>query len=76
MIMNNLAEYNDSCIDFKYPNNLYQLSDAQKAMKRRYRNEGFNPIQTGLFWSICDWGRGLLGPPPPSVSLEPIMVGS
>ena len=22
----------------------------------------FNPIQTGLFWSICDWG-GLLGPP-------------
>ena len=24
--------------------------------------ESFNPIQTGLFWSICDWG-GLLGPP-------------
>ena len=23
----------------------------------------FNPIQTGLFWSICDWGGGLLGPP-------------
>ena len=23
-----------------------------------------NPIQTGLFWSICDWGGGgLLGPP-------------
>ena len=37
--------------------------------------ESFNPIQTGLFWSICDWG-GLLGPPPPSVSLEPIMLGS
>ena len=24
----------------------------------------FNPIQTGLYWSICD-GGGLLGPPPP-----------
>ena len=23
----------------------------------------FNPIQTGLFWSICDGGGGLLGPP-------------
>ena len=33
-----------------------------------------NPIQTGLFWSICDWGGGLLGPP--SVSLETIMLGS
>ena len=22
-----------------------------------------NPIQTGLFWSICDWGGALLGPP-------------
>ena len=41
MIMNNLAEYNGSCIDFKNPNNLYQLSDAQKVMKKRYRNEGF-----------------------------------
>ena len=26
-----------------------------------YANE-FNPIQTGLFWSICDWG-GLLETP-------------
>ena len=25
--------------------------------------ECLNPIQTGLFWSICDWGGGLLGPP-------------
>ena len=34
-----------------------------------------NPIQTGLFWSICDWGGGSSNPPP-SVSLEPIMLGS
>ena len=34
-----------------------------------------NPIQTGLFWSICDWGGGS-SDPPPSVSLEPIMLGS
>ena len=34
----------------------------------------FNPIQTGLFWSICDWGGG--SSDPPSVSLEPIMLGS
>ena len=36
----------------------------------------FNPIQTGLFWSICDWGGGGGSSDPPSVSLEPIMVGS
>ena len=30
-----------------------------------YYGGTFNPIQTGLFWSICDWGGGggLLGPP-------------
>ena len=33
-----------------------------------------NPIQTGHFWSICDWGGG--GGESPSVSLEPIMLGS
>ena len=33
-----------------------------------------NPIQTGLFWSICDWGGG--SSDPPSVSLEPTMLGS
>ena len=36
-----------------------------------------NPIQTGLFWSICDWGGGGGGSSdPPSVSLELIMLGS
>ena len=35
--------------------------------------EVLNPIQTGLFWSICDWGGSS---DPPSVSLEPIMQGS
>ena len=44
MIMNNLAEYNGLCIDFKNPNNLYQLSDAQKAMKKRYRVKALNSL--------------------------------
>ena len=34
----------------------------------------FNPIQTGLFWSICDKGGG--GGSDPPVSLESIMLGS
>ena len=35
-----------------------QVSDQLK------EEDLFNPIQTGLFWSICDWrGGGLLGPP-------------
>ena len=33
-----------------------------------------NPIQTGLFSSICDWGGG--GPPRTPAPLEPIMLGS
>ena len=27
-------------------------------LKRMNLNTNFNPIQTGLFWSICDWRRG------------------
>ena len=33
----------------------------------KYENPGtlLNPIQTGLFWSICDWGGASSDPPPP-----------
>ena len=57
---------------FKYVSHQTVLSKNLK------KNQGspcsFNPIQTGLFWSICDWGGG--SSDPPSVSLEPIMLGS
>lgn len=63
MIMNNLAEYNGSCIDLKNPNNLYQLSHAQKAMKKRYRNEGFKFLFLSDYdlaiWHINDYMGGL-----------------
>ena len=66
MIMNNLAEYNGSCIDFKNPNNLYQLSDAQKAMKKRYRNEGFKFLILSDYdlaiWHINDYIISILLP--------------
>lgn len=39
MIMSNHIEHNGLCIEFQNQNNLYKLSDAQKAMKKR--NEGF-----------------------------------
>ena len=33
-----------------------------KPITEEFVHSQLNPIQTGLFWSICDWG-GLLGPP-------------
>ena len=42
-------------------------SKARSFFQRKSAHDHlFKPIQTGLFWSICDWGgggEGLLGPP-------------
>ena len=59
--------------------NVTMLVDgSSNYVKDILKPEPLNSIQTGLFWSICDWGGGGGGgsSDPPSVSLEPITLGS
>ena len=37
MILNYYKDYNGLCIEFKSPTNIYQISDAQREMKERYK---------------------------------------
>ena len=37
MILNYHKDYNGLCIEFKSPTNIYQISDAQREMKERYK---------------------------------------
>ena len=41
IIMNNHKEYNGICIEFKSPTNNYQISEVQREMKRRYKQNGY-----------------------------------
>ena len=40
MILNNHTDYSGCCIEFKSPTNKYKISDAQKEMKHKYKNNG------------------------------------
>ena len=58
-------------------NNVLRLFPSYYLCDNKLQPNGayyLNPIQTGLFWSICDWVGG--SSDPPSLSLEPIMLGS
>lgn len=44
MIVNNHKDFNVLCIEFKNPNNNDNITEAQKEMKKRYRNEGYKFI--------------------------------
>ena len=41
MIMNYHKDYSGCCIEFKSPTNNYQVSQAQKEMKHRYKENGY-----------------------------------
>ena len=41
MIMNYKKNYFGCCIEFKSPKNNYQVSEAQREMKHKYRNNGY-----------------------------------
>ena len=41
MIMNYHKDYNGCCIDFKSQTNKYKISDTQKEMKHKYKNNGY-----------------------------------
>ena len=44
MIVNYHKDYNGLCIEFKSPTNIYQISDAQREMKERYKENCYKFI--------------------------------
>ena len=53
MILNYHKDYNGLCIEFKSPTNNYQISDAQKQMKERYKENCYKFILTNDYDDIC-----------------------
>ena len=53
MILNYHKDYNGLCIEFKSPTNIYKISDAQKQMKERYKENGYKFILSNDYDYIC-----------------------
>ena len=53
MILNYHQDYNGLCIEFKSLNNNCQISDAQKQMKERYKENGYKFILSNDYDNIC-----------------------
>ena len=53
MILNYHKDYNGLCIEFKSPTNIYQISDAQREMKERYKENCYKFIFSNDYDYIC-----------------------
>ena len=53
MILNCHKDFNGLCIEFKSPTNKYQISDAQKQMKERYKENCYKFILSNDYDDIC-----------------------
>ena len=53
MILNYHKDFNGLCIEFKSPTNKYQISDAQKQMKERYKENCYKFILSNDYDDIC-----------------------
>ncbi|CAH3017859.1 unnamed protein product, partial [Porites evermanni] len=53
MILNYHKDFNGLCIEFKSPTNNYQISDAQKQMKERYKENCYKFILSHDYDYIC-----------------------
>ena len=53
MILNYHKDFNGLCIEFKSPTNNYQISDAQKQMKERYKENCYKFILSNDYDDIC-----------------------
>ena len=53
MIVNYHKDYNGLCIEFKSPTNIYQISDAQREMKERYKENCYKFILSNDYDYIC-----------------------
>ena len=53
MILNYHKYFHGLCIEFKSPSNKYQISDAQKQMKERYKENCYKFILSNDYDDIC-----------------------
>ena len=53
MILNYHKDCNGLCIEFKSPNNNYQISDAQNQIKERYKENCYKFILSNDYDNIC-----------------------
>ena len=53
IILNYHKDYNGLCIEFKSPTNYYEISDAQKEMKERYKINCYKFILSNDYDYIC-----------------------
>ena len=53
MIVNYHKDYNGLCIEFKSPTNIYQISDVQREMKERYKENCYKFILSDDYDYIC-----------------------
>ena len=53
MILNYHKDFNGLCIEFKSPTNYYEISDAQKEMKERYKRNWYKFILSNDYDYIC-----------------------
>ena len=53
MILNYHKDYNGLCIEFKSPNNYYEVSDSQKEMKELYQKNCYKFILSNDYDYIC-----------------------
>ena len=53
MILNYHKDYNGPCIEFKFPTNIYEISDAQREMKETYKKNWYKFILSNDYDYIC-----------------------
>ncbi|CAH3142681.1 unnamed protein product, partial [Porites lobata] len=53
LVLNYHKDYKGRCIEFKSPTNNYQVSEAQKEMKKKYLNNGYAFILSNEYDRIC-----------------------
>ena len=53
MVLNYHKDYNGLCIEFKSPTNSYQISDARREMKKRYKENCYQFILSDDYDHNC-----------------------
>ena len=53
LVLNYHKDYKGRCIEFKSPTNNYQVSEAQKEMKKKYLKNGYAFILSNEYDRIC-----------------------
>ena len=66
LVLNYHKDYKGLCIEFKSPTNNYHVSEAQKEMKKKYRNNGYAFALSNDYDRICmnihDYMKGIRVP--------------